>query len=200
MSRRPVGPRVLGLPGRGVQTVLTRSSGKREDSPRHPAFLPQRTHALHHAPSFLLSFHPLVCLSVCAPVFVSASRAQSLPVQISWPRPPGCPPLGFRLPSGYCPCLDFGPGCPCGRLVVLTSLGLSPHLGPFPIGPGLHACLSLLVAWLSCCFLGTHRIPVSLPWHQGEINPEELRGKVKNPSLCGEDMGSCPSSASVSFS
>lgn len=190
MSRRPTGPRVLGRPSRGVQTELGRSSGKRKDSPRHPAFLPQRTLALHHAPSFLLSFHPLVCLSVCASIFVSAYRTQSLLARILWPRPPCCPPLGLCLPSGYLPCLNFGPGHPCGRLVVLTGLDLSPPLGPFPICVGLHACFSLLIAWLSCCFPGTHRIPVSLLWHQWEINPGDLRGNVKNPSLCGQDMGS----------
>lgn len=74
--------------------------------------------------------------------------------------------------------------------MVLTSLDLSPHLGPFTICPGLHACLSLLVAWLSCFFPSTHRIPVPLPWQQGEINPEELRDKVKNPNLSDQDMGS----------
>lgn len=74
-SRGPAGPRVVEHPGRDVQTALSGSSGKREDRPGHPAFLPKRTHALHRAFQFLLLQRPLVLLSVCASVFVSASQA-----------------------------------------------------------------------------------------------------------------------------
>lgn len=63
--------------GQGIQTALVRSSGKREGSPRRPAFLPQRSHALHFAPSFLLPLGPLVSLSVCASVCLSLSGSIS---------------------------------------------------------------------------------------------------------------------------
>lgn len=105
-SRGPAGPRVLEHPSRCVQTALSGSSGKREDRPGHPAFLPKRTHALHRASQFLLLQRPLVLLSVCASVFVSASQVR-LPSQIflvlplSW-TPRFCP----------VPCLSFHQGLP----------------------------------------------------------------------------------------
>lgn len=148
MSWRPVGPRVLGRPGRDGPGRPDSACQELQEAGRQPQA--SRLSSPENARPASRSFIPPLLLSsglsVCASVFVLASRAQSLPARISWHRPPGCLPLGFCLPPGYCPCLDFGPGCPCERLVVLTSLGLSPHLGPFPICPGLHACLSL--SWL----------------------------------------------------
>lgn len=72
--------------------------------------------------------------------------------------------------------------------MVLTCLGLSPHLGPCV---GLHACLSpvCLLELLLSGYPQDHS-PPGLAWSQWEINPGELRGQNEEPSLCGQDLGS----------
>lgn len=134
MSQRPAGPRVLGRSGRGVQPELARSSGKREDNPRRPAFLPQRTHALHHAPSFLLSLHPLVCISVCASIFVSACGSQSLLAQA-----PRLPASGILSPFRVLSLSEFGSWPPLWEACGFDPFGPQPPSGSFP-----HLC------WSSC--------------------------------------------------
>lgn len=149
-SRSLAGPRVRGAPflpghpeaGRQPQASRLPSPGNARPARRslHPRFVP-------------LLLRPLVRLSVCASIFVSASRAGSLPVRILGPRPRGLPACSICLLWG------FGPWRPCKRLVVLTGLGLSPHLVPCspPSRPP--------------------QDPSHPPWHQQQVNPGEVRGR-----------------------
>ena len=65
---------------------------------------------------------------------------------------------------------------------MVDSFGLDSHWVCAPICVGLHAYLSLLSAFLSCFFLGMHRIAVPLAWPQQEINPGVPRGPNEEPS------------------
>lgn len=129
-TRGSAGPRVLEYPGRGVQTALSGSSGKREDRPGHPAFPRERTPCIAlpsaSCPSVLWSFFlsvPLcLCLSLSGSLALSdfCGPAPQLDSQV-------LPPSLSQLPSG--PPLGFCPICVC-----------------------LYPSFSLLFAWLSCFF------------------------------------------------
>lgn len=159
-TRGPAGPRALEYPGRGVQTALSGSSGKREDRPGHPAFPRERT--------------PCIALPSASCSSVLWSFFLSVPLSLSQPLRFACP-LGFLWS-----CLSAGlPGSapfPVSAS-IRASLRFLPHLCsslPLILSP---VCLAKLLLW------GPHKLRVPLPWLPQKTSP------VRSLSLCGQDGG-----------
>lgn len=122
MSWGPAGPRVLGHPGRSVQTSFSGSSreaGRQSQVSRFSSTKNARPASCFPVPPAPTSSGPSFCLCLCLCLSLSSSFASWL--LDSW----------VLSPSQL---LSFHSGLSC------------------PICAGLYSCFSLLFAWLSCFF------------------------------------------------